>query len=185
MASSENFKIALLIGDKYLKQKLSLMLFEDGKFVNTSVAAADAVLTDRRHEGTPPGALLISKQDDADIRLPLSFRDIENALTLTSSEAMRLDAAERMAYIGAYSVKLTELEFALLSLLYERGGFVTREEILDCIWGNGKDEGIVNVYIHYLRQKLEKNGEKLIISSRKSGYKIADRYKKGGRACEL
>ena len=34
----------------------------------------------------------------------------------------------------------------------------------------------MNVYVHYLREKLEYNGEKVIISSRKNGYKIDERF---------
>ena len=38
------------------------------------------------------------------------------------------------------------------------------------------DEKTVNVYIHYLREKLESGGEKIIISSRNMGYKIDSKY---------
>jgi DNA-binding response OmpR family regulator len=34
---------------------------------------------------------------------------------------------------------------------------------------------VLNVYVHYLREKLE-DGKKIIISSRKLGYKIDERY---------
>jgi DNA-binding response OmpR family regulator len=73
--------------------------------------------------------------------------------------------------------KLTEAEFALLEVLVECGGeFIKREELLSRVWGDNADPGVVTVYIHYLREKLEKNGEKVIISSRKNGYKISERF---------
>ena len=34
----------------------------------------------------------------------------------------------------------------------------------------------MNVYIHYLREKLEADGEKIILSSRSHGYKIDEKY---------
>ena len=40
---------------------------------------------------------------------------------------------------------------------------------------DGVDGGVVNVYVHYLREKLEKNGERIIISTRNLGYKINER----------
>ena len=49
--------------------------------------------------------------------------------------------------------------------------------------GDDADGGILNVYVHYLREKLEKRGEKIIISSRKSGYKIDEKYLKGEVSC--
>ena len=54
----------------------------------------------------------------------------------------------------------------------KRGEYVSREELLSRIWQNKTDKGILNVYIHYLREKLEKGGERIIISSRNLGYKI-------------
>ena len=55
------------------------------------------------------------------------------------------------------------------------GEFVSREEILHSVWSGDADPGIINVYVHYLREKLE-DGEKIIVSSRKNGYKIDGRY---------
>ena len=48
------------------------------------------------------------------------------------------------------------------------------------VWGDGADGGVLNVYIHYLREKLEAGGEKIILSSRKQGYKIVEKYLKNG-----
>ena len=56
------------------------------------------------------------------------------------------------------------------------GEFVSRDELSRAVWGEGADGGILNVYIHYLREKLESKGEKVIISSRRGGYKIDGKY---------
>ena len=69
------------------------------------------------------------------------------------------------------------LFFSLFNLLYSRKGeFVSRDEILALVWNGKADKGILNVYVHYLREKLEKNGEKIILSSRNYGYKINEKY---------
>ena len=44
------------------------------------------------------------------------------------------------------------------------------------VWGDECEGGVLNVYIHYLREKLETEGEKIIFSTRKMGYKIDKKY---------
>jgi DNA-binding response OmpR family regulator len=61
-------------------------------------------------------------------------------------------------------------------LIEASGDFISREELIRRVWGEGADGGVLNVYVHYLREKLEKQGEKIIISSRKNGYKIDGKY---------
>ena len=66
-------------------------------------------------------------------------------------------------------------------MLYEKKGeYVSREELRLGVWDEDTDSGVVNVYIHYLRQKLER-GEKIINTSRSLGYKIDEKYI-GGQA---
>ncbi len=105
----------------------------------------------------------------------------ESLQSLISSEKLvPLRLGERRAYLYGEEIRLTELEFALLTRLMRAGGeFVSRDELLHDVWGEDADGGILNVYVHYLREKLEKRGEKIIISSRKSGYKIDGKYLRG------
>jgi two-component system KDP operon response regulator KdpE len=56
------------------------------------------------------------------------------------------------------SVELTQREFAVLRVLVEhRGQVVTRQRLLWAVWGSDffGDEGILDVYIHALRKKIE------------------------------
>ena len=46
------------------------------------------------------------------------------------------------------------------------------------VWHGDADGGIVNVYIHYLREKLEDCGERVIIASRGRGYSLSEKYAK-------
>jgi len=58
----------------------------------------------------------------------------------------------------------------------------SREELLSRVWGNDTDPGVLNVYVHYLREKLERGGEKIILSSRKCGYRISEKYAMRGES---
>ena len=54
--------------------------------------------------------------------------------------------------------------FDALSIIEAGGEAVSREEILERVWHGEADGGIVNVYIHYLREKLESGGERQQLS---------------------
>lgn len=76
--------------------------------------------------------------------------------------------------LGREEISLSVTEYALLAALDDAGGsYLTRETLLHTVWGDGEeDAGIVGVYIHYLRRKIEKDGVKRIFSSRGRGYKL-------------
>ena len=76
---------------------------------------------------------------------------------------------------GYDTSELSETERRLLLLLLEnKGKVVTMEEISKKVWGRDEiKSNIVNVYIRYLRQKLEKDGSRRIIFTvRGKGYRI-------------
>lgn len=110
------------------------------------------------------------------LTLPLSYRQVEDALEHgTQATTLRLDG--RYAILGGERIRLTELEAALLNrMLKARGEFVDKRLLLCEVFGADVEPGILNVYIHYLREKLEKGGEKIIVSSRSRGYRIDGRY---------
>ncbi len=73
-----------------------------------------------------------------------------------------LDPRRRVLSAGERSEPLTAREFALLSELASHlGDVVTRSRIVDAVWGNDFDGNlnIVDVYIGYLRGKIERLGE--------------------------
>ena len=79
----------------------------------------------------------------------------------------------RAVLMDGKTIKLTESEYRLYHVLYEaQGEFVSRDTLHKTVWKGEGDIGIVNVYIHYLRQKLEKNGKRMIISARTKGYAV-------------
>lgn len=87
---------------------------------------------------------------------------------------LRLDMRSCEVSAGDELVKLTATEAQLLELLMRnKGQVLTKEQILDRIWGFGKDVEMKNVelYIFYLRKKipLEKCGAD-IVTVRGVGY---------------
>ena len=64
---------------------------------------------------------------------------------------------------GNRPVGLTAREYQLLMLLLERKGtVVSREQILRLVWDDqqGAASNVIEVYVRYLRQKLEEDGER-------------------------
>lgn len=85
------------------------------------------------------------------------------AVAITGPDAMRLDEARRLVSANGRRVALTTREFEVFRCLVENGHrTLTREAILEAVWGDGDDRpsspGIVGVYVLYLRRKLGKLG---------------------------
>jgi two-component system OmpR family response regulator len=90
--------------------------------------------------------------------------------------ALRLDPAARTAHHGGTRIELTLKEFALLEALMRRPGeAVSRFELLECAWDDSYDNrsNIVDVYIGYLRQKVDRPfGSDNIETVRGFGYRL-------------
>ncbi len=89
---------------------------------------------------------------------------------------LTLDANRREVNRGARQIDLTKTEFDLLHILLEQTGIVlSREYLYEHIWGfnfetNSKS---LDVYIGYLRRKLEEGGEsRLLHTARGVGYVV-------------
>jgi two-component system OmpR family response regulator len=97
----------------------------------------------------------------------------ERPAVLTAGD-LELDPATRRVMRAGRSVELTSREFALLEFLLRRAGqVVTRSELLDHVWDQNHLGGtnVVDVYISYLRRKLEQpSGRALIHTVRGAGY---------------
>ena len=87
---------------------------------------------------------------------------------------LTLDTGSRQASRGTRLVQLTAKEYELLELFLRHPKQVlTREVIFDRVWGYdfGGESNVLEVYIRYLRQKLEESGEaRLIHTVRGVGY---------------
>lgn len=87
---------------------------------------------------------------------------------------VELDMGTRLAHRGTREIELSPTEFELLALLMRRPRQVlTRDIILDRVWGFDFEgsSNVLEVYIGYLRAKLEAAGEpRLIHTVRGVGY---------------
>jgi two-component system, OmpR family, response regulator len=97
--------------------------------------------------------------------------------TVLEAGDLKLDPAGHRAWRGSAEIDLTAREFALLELLMRRRGEVlTRREILDEVWDFGfdSDSNIVEVYVGYLRRKVDLPfGRRAIQTVRGVGYRMA------------
>ena len=91
---------------------------------------------------------------------------------------LRLNRSTREVYRGDRSIELTAKEFDLLDyLLSHPRQVLTRDQILETVWGYDfmGDSNIIEVYIRYLRLKLEAHQEKRLIQTvRGVGYVLRE-----------
>jgi two-component system, OmpR family, response regulator NblR len=89
-----------------------------------------------------------------------------------------LDIATRRAILNGRAIDLTMKEFELLKFLMEHPREVlTREQILENVWGYDfmGESNVIEVYIRYLRLKIEDEGQKRLIQTvRGVGYVLRD-----------
>jgi two-component system OmpR family response regulator len=90
---------------------------------------------------------------------------------------LTLDTKTRVACRGNdIEVDLPTREFALLEyLMRHESQILSRQQILDSVWGIGFDAGsnVVDVYVSYLRRKLDRAGEASVIETvRGAGYRV-------------
>ncbi len=89
-----------------------------------------------------------------------------------------LDTSTRQARRGQRTINLTTTEYELLALFLRRPGQVlTRELLMDRIWGYDfeGESNVLEVYVRYLRKKLEERGEsRLIQTMRGTGYVLRE-----------
>lgn len=88
-----------------------------------------------------------------------------------------IDLGSRRASRGGRALFLSQTEFAILELLAKNiGEPVSKTALLERIWDDSeRAENLVEVYIHYLRQKTEQGKKpRLIHTSRGKGYILSD-----------
>ena len=182
MPEKKQLRCAVLTTDRMLFQKIRLELYGicDVEIITEgSVSEYDLYFTDLdSYTGTARGYTMTRRENTkCDIPLPFLLGRVRSVAEEAARGGLRLDFNERTAILRGRTAKLTEVEFSLLHALYRRrGAYACREELLFEVWRGSADAGVLNVYIHYLREKLEGQGEKIIISSRNHGYKIDEKY---------
>jgi len=91
---------------------------------------------------------------------------------------LRLDTVAREATRGERRITLTTTEYELLKLFLQHPRQVlTRDVIYERVWGYdfGGESKVIEVYVRYLREKLEAGGEaRLIHTVRGAGYVLRE-----------
>ncbi len=88
---------------------------------------------------------------------------------------VRIDTGSRQVWVDDEPVELTSTEFDLLKTLAEHRGLVlSREQLLQQVWGYDfyGEERVVDVHIGHIRQKL--GDDRFIVTVRGVGYRFED-----------
>jgi two-component system response regulator MprA len=105
-------------------------------------------------------------------------RTQQERVTILKFSDLELDTSTRVASRGERKINLTAKEYDLLELFMRHPRQVlTREVIFDRVWGYdfGGESNVLDVYIRYLRQKLENDDEpRLIHTARGVGYALRE-----------
>jgi two-component system alkaline phosphatase synthesis response regulator PhoP len=114
-------------------------------------------------------------------RVKAALRRIQTAAgsgsetSVYSFRHLRMDAGARTVDVDEQPVELTAIEFDLLKALVEnRGRVLSREQLLEKVWGGAYfgEQRVVDVHLGHVRQKLGR--EDLIATVRGVGYRFDD-----------
>lgn len=89
---------------------------------------------------------------------------------------LKADLRSRRVWRGGRQVDLSSREFSLLEyFMSHHGQVLSRQQILSGVWDYAFDPGsnVVDVYVRYLRSKLDRHGEPSVIQTvRGAGYRF-------------
>ena len=94
---------------------------------------------------------------------------------ILSFKHVRIDVSARTVSVDDVPVEMTAIEFDLLKALAEnRGRVLTREQLLEIVWGTTYfgEMRVVDVHLGHVRQKL--GDPALITTVRSVGYRFED-----------
>lgn len=96
-------------------------------------------------------------------------------VSVYSFQHLEMDVGARTVSVDGHPVDLTALEFDLLKALVEnRGRVLSREQLLEKVWGGEYfgEQRVVDVHLGHVRQKLGRDD--LIVTVRGVGYRFED-----------
>jgi two-component system alkaline phosphatase synthesis response regulator PhoP len=113
-------------------------------------------------------------------RIKASLRRIREGgkrsdLSILTFKSLTLDRGARKVWMDETEIELTAIEFDLLRVLAENSGLVlSREQILEKVWGYDYygEIRVVDVHVGHIRQKL--GSEDIITTVRGVGYRFED-----------
>ena len=114
----------------------------------------------------------------ARVRARIRRTSEEGGEEILQFDNLKLNRSTREVYRDSRLIELTAKEFDLLEyLLSHPKQVITRDRILEEVWGYDfmGDSNIIEVYVRYLRLKLEANKEKRLIQTvRGVGYVLRE-----------
>ncbi len=159
------------------------------------------ILTDLRASGAQVPILLLTAQGEVEDRVngldlgandylvkPFAFTELLARLRVITRRAaaqtseitvgdLCLDRSRRMVWRGAEEIELSPREYMILELLAMHSGeVVTRTAIWECSYdgSSAATSNVVDVYIGYLRRKIERDGKPRLLHTRRgAGYLLA------------
>lgn len=152
--------------------KISIIVLDSGQKVSDRVAALDGGADDCVAFPFAMSEFL------ARVRVQLRKYQVKQPSVLWFKD-LSLNTSTREVYRGDRYIYLTTKEFNLLEyLLMHPKQVLTRNQIIERIWGHDYtgDSNVIEVYIRYLRLKIEKNNAKrLIYTVRGVGYVLREK----------
>jgi len=127
----------------------------------------------------PPGSTEHDMARELAARVKAALRRLRTGAGLPGAEVLafrhiRIDTGSRQVWLNDKPVELTTIEFDLLTTLAEhRGRVLSREQLLEKVWGFDYygEIRVVDVHVGHIRQKL---GEEFITTVRGVGYRFDD-----------
>ena len=176
-------KILVMTQNKILGEGISLELLEKGYFAewrssycsgfNLYVSDKDAPADGWEKAGN---ILTFSRKEGVgDIKRPFSQEELVEKIRKKQGGVLFEEAPSENGIAEYDTSALSETEKKLLDVLLEnRGNVVSAQELSLRVWGRESiKSNIVNVYIRYLREKLEKDSSRRVIFTiRGKGYRI-------------
>jgi two-component system, OmpR family, response regulator len=164
LAAEHDYDLVLL--DRMLPDLdgLEVLRLMRGRGIDTPVLMLTAMGSlDHRVEGLDGGADDYLAKPFAFSELLARMRAIARRAPERNEQPLRagdltLDPLRFRVTVGTRYEDLSAREYALLAYLVQHAGeVVTRQQILDAVWGADPDvySNVVDLYIHYLRRKLE------------------------------
>lgn len=104
-------------------------------------------------------------------------RSTDSQTHLMEVEDLVLDPLARQAQRGGQNIRLSGTEYKLLSFMMRNAGKVlARPQILEHVWQYdfGGNDNVLDVYVSYLRQKIDKGFEPLIHTVRGVGFRMGN-----------
>jgi two-component system, OmpR family, response regulator len=159
--------IDVLTSVRTVKPALPVILLTARSQLSDKVAGLDAGATD--YVAKPFSVEELLARVRAHLRLPL-----QDETTRLSVAGLDVDLMRRTATNDGAEVQLSATEFELLAYFMRHPGEVlTREQILNAVWGYDPETNIVDVYVGYLRRKLASAGRAAPIETvRAAGYRL-------------